>query len=640
MPTQDQLNNRLNPTPVTVATPASGLFKSSGDFGSQLYRMNPDGTVSNINLLDPNLGLYTAGTSGAGNQASQAITNLKSKYGIDYNSLQSYNIGDLQSSGAVKGFVYDPYGQHDANNAQVWKSSTNINDFINTAPATAGANVTLNGSGTVDPNSVLPNMTPAQTTAFNSASALAPGNQPSATPASTSTNLGANGQYNTSTGTALGIPLTPAQSQAPQYTLPSSINSSNTQSTGTTNYQQPANTNGTTTAAMAGVNGTYQQQLAAAEKEGPQDQSITNLINQTLGLNTQDAGKTAFTNQENAVDTNGAGSSVNARQAAVNSLQATQQQNLDAYNASQLQDQQGQGVTTAVDQRQRDAVTKQYAITSLATSSLLAAAQGDLANAQTLAKQAVSAIYDPIEAQIAANTANINLLKADPATTAEEKTQADNVAAILNAQAASAAQNKANATAVSNIGVTAASYLNNFVPTAQYPTAAQALAAITANQNSSNPDPMAAQLIATQTGLTAPTKNLDTSTVDVNGQKVLINNQTGATIKVLGTSTTSTAAPKTYTIASGDTLYAISQKKGITLSALQDANPSVDANNLRPGQVINLPTNSSVSATDLKQSINAAIAASGSAYSNASDADKAAYIRSLNGNPTDFGVTP
>src|SRR6266404_7950971 len=106
MPTDQQLQNRLNPTPVTISTPSAGLFRATNDFGSQLFKHNADGTVTTLNLLDPNGGFYTAGTVGAGNQASQAIATLQSKYGIDYNSLPAYNIGDLQSSGSIKGFVY------------------------------------------------------------------------------------------------------------------------------------------------------------------------------------------------------------------------------------------------------------------------------------------------------------------------------------------------------------------------------------------------------------------------------------------------------------------------------------------------------------------------------------------------------
>ncbi|KAI4246326.1 MAG: hypothetical protein L6R40_001994 [Gallowayella cf. fulva] len=44
-----------------------------------------------------------------------------------------------------------------------------------------------------------------------------------------------------------------------------------------------------------------------------------------------------------------------------------------------------------------------------------------------------------------------------------------------------------------------------------------------------------------------------------------------------------------YTIQSGDTFWAISQKLGISLDALQAANPGINPSTLQVGQVINLP---------------------------------------------------
>lgn len=166
MPTAEQLNNRSNPTPVTISIPTEGLFRATNDFGSTLYRWNPDGTVSTVSLIDPNNGLYTAGTMGAGNQASQAIQNLQSKYGVDYNSLPSYNIGDLESSGAIKGFIYDPYADHPSN-AQALKQM-NLNDFISsgtTTPTSGSTSKTLNGpdvAADIAKNGVVPQGTTPQ----------------------------------------------------------------------------------------------------------------------------------------------------------------------------------------------------------------------------------------------------------------------------------------------------------------------------------------------------------------------------------------------------------------------------------------------------------------------------------------------
>lgn len=44
-----------------------------------------------------------------------------------------------------------------------------------------------------------------------------------------------------------------------------------------------------------------------------------------------------------------------------------------------------------------------------------------------------------------------------------------------------------------------------------------------------------------------------------------------------------------YTIKAGDTLFSIAQAHGITLAALEAANPGVDPTKLQVGQVINLP---------------------------------------------------
>lgn len=50
--------------------------------------------------------------------------------------------------------------------------------------------------------------------------------------------------------------------------------------------------------------------------------------------------------------------------------------------------------------------------------------------------------------------------------------------------------------------------------------------------------------------------------------------------------------PKTYKIKQGDTLYNIAQSLGLNPDSLVAANPSVNALNMRAGQVINLPTSS------------------------------------------------
>jgi LysM repeat protein len=58
------------------------------------------------------------------------------------------------------------------------------------------------------------------------------------------------------------------------------------------------------------------------------------------------------------------------------------------------------------------------------------------------------------------------------------------------------------------------------------------------------------------------------------------------------TSTTkrkSASQPKTYTVKAGDVLSAIAEKTGTSVTALQAANPDVDASALHPGQKLKLP---------------------------------------------------
>ena len=54
-------------------------------------------------------------------------------------------------------------------------------------------------------------------------------------------------------------------------------------------------------------------------------------------------------------------------------------------------------------------------------------------------------------------------------------------------------------------------------------------------------------------------------------------------------SPTPTVKPTTYTVVSGDTLTRIATRFGVTLTALMTANKITDANNIRIGQVLQIP---------------------------------------------------
>lgn len=97
--TAAQAANAQNPTPVTYNIPTAGLFRGQGDnVGSQIYKANADGSISTYSLgslLDTS---KYANNGGALYPDAQKV--LQTKYGIDINSLPTYNLGDiLQKNG-------------------------------------------------------------------------------------------------------------------------------------------------------------------------------------------------------------------------------------------------------------------------------------------------------------------------------------------------------------------------------------------------------------------------------------------------------------------------------------------------------------------------------------------------------------
>ena len=49
------------------------------------------------------------------------------------------------------------------------------------------------------------------------------------------------------------------------------------------------------------------------------------------------------------------------------------------------------------------------------------------------------------------------------------------------------------------------------------------------------------------------------------------------------------SAPRSHKVVSGDTLASIARKQGVSLAALEAANPGVSPKKLKAGQVLNLP---------------------------------------------------
>jgi LysM repeat protein len=70
-----------------------------------------------------------------------------------------------------------------------------------------------------------------------------------------------------------------------------------------------------------------------------------------------------------------------------------------------------------------------------------------------------------------------------------------------------------------------------------------------------------------------------------------------AVITPASTGTGTGNAPGTYTVQRGDWFYAIARKFGVSVSALQAANPTINANAVYPGQVLNIPGGSTGGST-------------------------------------------
>jgi len=70
---------------------------------------------------------------------------------------------------------------------------------------------------------------------------------------------------------------------------------------------------------------------------------------------------------------------------------------------------------------------------------------------------------------------------------------------------------------------------------------------------------------------------------------VVVASQTPASLVGYTERPTSASRPRTHTVAPGETAAAIARKYGIRLSALESANPSVNPNRIRAGQVLNIP---------------------------------------------------
>lgn len=140
MPTQKQLDARLNPTATQTYIPQEGLFRTA-DTGA-IFKKNPDGSLVRFDIS-------TFGTGeNYGQRSSSGAEVLKNQYGIDYGSLKEVNIGDYWQQAIQSGqFGNIPGGDTQAYiNANLRTGS--IADFVGARPATTSA-VTVNTQSNV-----------------------------------------------------------------------------------------------------------------------------------------------------------------------------------------------------------------------------------------------------------------------------------------------------------------------------------------------------------------------------------------------------------------------------------------------------------------------------------------------------------
>lgn len=246
----------------------------------------------------------------------------------------------------------------------------------------------------------------------------------------------------------------------------------------------------------------------------PQETQATSLSTRIQTLNDSLTGKSAFKTQAETA----AGLPDLQKTQTDLSTQLNQLKNEALAIPQQLQlDATGRGITAGGLAPLQIARLRTNSIAALGVSSLLDATNGLIASAQKKADAAVSAQYDPIQEQIDSATKNLNLILNDPSTKLADKNRAKAQLDIQNQKQATLDQNKADKKAIYDVALKAAENKADALTLQKIQNAKTPTEAI---QNAGN----------------FLQGKLDTSVVEVGGRKLLVNNQTGRTIKDLGAS--------------------------------------------------------------------------------------------------------
>lgn len=241
-----------------------------------------------------------------------------------------------------------------------------------------------------------------------------------------------------------------------------------------------------------------------------EETKVQSLSERLQSLNEELTGQSAFkAGQEVSQDVMGKQKTVNDLTAQIKTLQ-------NEAAAIPLQ-QAGVNVTSAMLGAKQRELLMQNSIKALGLAAFLEAARGNLALANDLVDRAVAAKFDPIKEKIAALTANYNLIIASPSATLADKKRAQQLKDIETAKAAEVKKQETETENIYKIGLKAAENNADSLTLQRIQKAATAAEALE---------------IAAEAG--ALKGKQDTSIVEVGGRKLLVDNQTGKTIKDLG----------------------------------------------------------------------------------------------------------
>jgi hypothetical protein len=240
---------------------------------------------------------------------------------------------------------------------------------------------------------------------------------------------------------------------------PSDPNFGSTISSATLTPQAPISYSTTSPTAVPDISGLGYNPTTDTLSETPAQKQESTLTGNIETLNNEMVNKSADTNAAYktagfTVDANG--NPTNQTLTDLNN-QITYLKNQAAAIPQQLQtDASGRGITAAGLGSIQSAALRNNAVAALGVSSTAEALKNNLGTAKLLADQAISAKYDPIQAQIDAATKNLDLIKNDPNTTLQEQNQANAQKAALAQKQAALDQQKTDAANVMNVAITAA----------------------------------------------------------------------------------------------------------------------------------------------------------------------------------------